>query len=330
MSASFDYQQLTPDLIIQAIESIGVYPETGLLPLNSYENRVYQFRCDRGNRYVVKFYRPQRWSRAQIQEELDFADLLAAHEVPVATAYRQDGANLFEFGGFSFALFHSMGGRTFEVDNWDQLEVVGRFLGRIHQLAAAEPFKHRPVLSVSEFVEKPLAFLKNSELVPRSLETPYFTVLELVAERVMKAWQQVDSSEFIRLHGDLHPSNILWMEDGPGFVDLDDARQGPAVQDLWMMLSGDRQQQLAQLDMLAESYDEFCEFPAKQLPLIEPLRAMRMIHYCAWIGRRWQDPAFPRNFPWYAEDKYWEQQILALKEQLAALDEAPIRLPGQF
>ncbi|GLS82117.1 serine/threonine protein kinase [Paraferrimonas haliotis] len=333
IESASDYGELTPDLIINAIESLQIYPETGLLPLNSYENRVYQFRCDRQHRYVVKFYRPQRWSDAQIQEELDYAIELAEFEVPVATPERHQGQLLHHYQGYRFALFNSMGGRTFEVDNFDQLEAVGRFIGRIHQLGRKQAFKHRHSVNLDELVLSPCQWLRQSKRVPTTLETAYFTALDILQEQTVAAWQQWHKEhavETVRLHGDLHPSNILWTDDGPGFVDLDDARQGPAIQDLWMMLSGDRTQQQIQLDILAESYDEFSDFPKHQLALIEPLRAMRMMHYTAWLGKRWQDPAFPRNFPWFAEDKYWEQQILAIKEQIAALNEDPIRLPGQF
>ncbi|WP_394205504.1 serine/threonine protein kinase [Shewanella waksmanii] len=328
-SAEFHYQALTPDLILDAIESVAIYPETGLLALNSYENRVYQFRCDRGQRYVVKFYRPARWSNEQIQEEHDFSLALLEHEIPIATPVMIDGQTLHEYQGYRFALFTSMGGRAFEVDNLDQLEDVGRFIGRIHQYAKHQPFAHRDHLTPQLLGDESLSWLRESGHVPAALHEAYFTVVEQLLVRAKSLWQQ-DEFEIIRLHGDLHPSNILWTPDGPGFVDLDDAKMGPAVQDIWMMLAGERPQQILQLEVLLDAYEEFCAFDTRQLSLIEPLRAMRMLHYNAWLSRRWQDPAFPMNFPWFADDKYWEQQILGFKEQLAKLDEPALSLTPHY
>ncbi|MCE9686011.1 serine/threonine protein kinase [Shewanella sp. AS16] len=323
--AGFHFQALTPDLILDAIEGLGIYPETGLVALNSYENRVYQFRCDRGRRYVVKFYRPERWSDAQIQEEHDYALALAAQDVPIAIPVILNGKTLHTHEGFRFTLFPSIGGRAFEVDNLDQLEAVGRFIGRIHQYAAQGSFVYREPLTPEILGQASLDWLKRSGHVPVNLQLAFFTVVEQVLAKATAIWQGQDFPG-IRLHGDLHPGNILWTPEGPGFVDLDDARMGPAIQDLWMMLTGDRRQCQLQLEILLEAYGEFCDFDTRQLVLIEPLRALRMVHYNAWISRRWQDPAFPANFPWFAEDKYWEQQILAFKEQLAALDEPPLSL----
>ena len=300
--AEFHFQALRPDLILDAIESIGVFPETGLLALNSYENRVYQFRCDQGLRYVVKFYRPHRWSNEQIQEEHDYALALAAEDIPIAVPVVIEGKTLFEYQGYRFGLFPSIGGRAFEVDNLEQLESVGRFIGRIHQYGAMQPFKYRESLTPAILGDESYRYLRESGIVASSMQTAFFTVVEQVLDKAKQIWQHNFTS--IRLHGDLHPSNILWTPDGPGFVDLDDARQGPAVQDLWMMLTGDRQQQLLQIDILLEGYQEFCDFDAKQLALIEPLRAFRMVHYNAWLAKRWDDPAFPMNFPWSGDIKY--------------------------
>ena len=322
VSSEFQFADLTPDLILNALESIGVYAESGLLALNSYENRVYQFIDDNRQRWVVKFYRPQRWTDGQIQEEHDFATELKAGEIPVVAPSSIGACTLHHFSGYRFALFASVGGRQFEVDNLDQLEQVGRYLGRIHRLSSARDFESRPAFSTTAYLHQPLQTLQHSNLVPSSLETPFYTVLEHVIKATEKAYH---STPYIRLHGDCHPSNILW-RDGPSILDLDDCRMGPAIQDLWMMLSGERQQQMIQLDTLVEAYEEFHCFDSTQLDLIEPLRAMRIVHYMAWLANRWGDAAFPRAFPWFATDKYWEQQILSLKEQLAALDEAPLKL----
>lgn len=325
--AEFHFQALRPDLILDAIESIGIFPETGLLALNSYENRVYQFRCDQGRRYVVKFYRPHRWSNEQIQEEHDYALALAAEDIPIAVPVVIEGKTLFEYQGYRFGLFPSIGGRAFEVDNLDQLESVGRFIGRIHQYGATQPFKYRESLTPEILGDESYRYLRESDMVSSAMQTAFFTVVEQVLDKAKQIWQQHRFTP-IRLHGDLHPSNILWTPDGPGFVDLDDARQGPAIQDLWMMLTGDRHQQLLQLDILLEGYQEFCDFDSKQLALIEPLRAFRMVHYNAWLAKRWQDPAFPMNFPWFGDIKYWEQQTLVFKEQLSTLNEPPLSLPS--
>ncbi|MFT5236148.1 MAG: Ser/Thr protein kinase RdoA (MazF antagonist) [Shewanella sp.] len=327
--AAFHYQALTPDLILDAIESLGIYPETGLLALNSYENRVYQFRCDNGIRYVVKFYRPERWSNEQIQEEHDFSQSLFDEEIPVATPMIINGRSLHEYKGFRFALFPSIGGRSFEVDNLEQLEATGRFIGRIHQFSQQGKFKHRDLVNPQVLGDQSLLWLKESGHVPSSLVLPYFTIVEQVLDKAKEIWSRQNPKQ-IRLHGDLHPGNILWTPDGPGFVDLDDARTGPAIQDLWMMITGDREQKQLQLEILLEAYEEFCDFDTKELTLIEPLRAMRMLHYNAWLSRRWEDPAFPMNFPWYGEERYWEQQILSFKEQLAVLNEPALSLIPRY
>ncbi|MCU7553056.1 serine/threonine protein kinase [Alteromonas sp. ASW11-19] len=314
----FAFSGLEPDTILNALEAHGIFLQTGLLALNSYENRVYQFQADDGQRMVVKFYRPGRWTDEQIQEEHDFALELAAADIPMVPPLLFNGQTLLRAEGFRFAVFPSVGGRQFEVDNLDQLEWMGRFIGRIHRVAQSQPFQHRPKLDTASFLDTPRETLASSTLLPDSLKTAFFAILDPLIRETHARYFEVSSP--IRLHGDCHPGNILW-RDGPMFVDLDDCRMGPAMQDLWMMLCGDRQQQLLQIDTLAEAYDEFHTFDKKQLALIEPLRAMRMVHYMAWLSRRWEDPAFPRAFPWFAEPKYWEGQILALKEQLAALDE---------
>ncbi|WP_102797616.1 serine/threonine protein kinase [Bowmanella denitrificans] len=320
--SDFSFHNLTPDLILDAVESTGIRVDSGLLALNSYENRVYQFIDEDRRRYVAKFYRPNRWSSEQIQEEHDFAEELLTQEIPIAAPMRLNGQTLHLHQGYYFALFPSVGGRQFEVDNLDQLEWMGRFIGRLHAVAASRPFTHRPQIDLDSFLFESRKELEHSTLVPTALMNPLFTIMDMVIDKTAK---QYKPAKQIRLHGDCHPGNILW-RDEPTFVDLDDCRMGPAIQDLWMMLSGDRQQQLLQLDTLVNAYEEFFDFNHKELSLIEPLRAMRMVHYMAWLSRRWEDPAFPQAFPWFATDKYWEQQILALKEQYATLQEPPLSL----
>ncbi|WP_278405146.1 serine/threonine protein kinase [Pseudoalteromonas ruthenica] len=322
--SEFSFASLTPDTILDALDSVEVYAESGLLALNSYENRVYQFLAEDKRRYVVKFYRPERWSDAQILEEHRFTQELMDAEVPVVAPLTINGKTLFKHQGYRFTLFPSVGGRQFEMDNLDQLEQLGRLIGRMHQTAKASAFEQRPTLGCDEYLHQAKVHLQQSNLVSTAMSLPFYTVLQQVIDKTVQLY---DCSQSIRLHGDCHAGNILWSADDTlTFVDLDDSRQGPAIQDLWMMLSGDRQNQLLQLDTLVLAYEEFADFDHSQLRLIEPLRAMRMVHYMGWIAKRWSDPAFERNFSWFAEDKYWEQQTLALKEQLAALDEPPLKL----
>jgi len=323
--ANFDFSLLSPDLIIDGIESTGIEVASGLLALNSYENRVYQFSNYENQRFVTKFYRPQRWSKATIIEEHQFALELVEHELPIVPPLVIKQQTLFEYAGYYFAIFPCRGGRIFEVDNLDQLEWMGRFLGRIHAVSASKVFHHRITLSADVMLYKSQQTILESGFVPSSLQQPFFTVLDQV---IQLAANQYQTEKTIRLHGDCHAGNILWTDAGPHFVDLDDCLMGPAIQDIWMMLSGDKKQQLLQLDTLLCGYEEFFSFDAKQLNLIESLRTMRMVNYMAWLCKRWQDPAFPHNFPWFNTEKYWEQQILILKEQYAALQEEPLNLLG--
>jgi len=325
--ASFDFSLLTPDLIIDGLESAGFSVASGLLALNSYENRVYQFHDNNNRRFVTKFYRPQRWSKDTILEEHQFALELEEHELPIVAPLVINGKSLFEYADYWFAVFPCRGGRIFEVDNLEQLEWMGRFLGRIHAVSATKTFQHRATVSSDEMLIQAKSLIIESNFVPQSLHTAFFTVLDQVIDI---AAQQYQPNNIIRLHGDCHAGNILWTDVGPHFVDLDDCKMGPAIQDLWMMLSGDRQQQLLQLDTLLTGYEEFFSFEPQQLNLIESLRTMRVVNYMAWLCKRWQDPAFPRNFPWFNSEKYWEQQILMLKEQFSALQEAPLSLVPTF
>ncbi|MBL4910425.1 MAG: serine/threonine protein kinase [Alteromonadaceae bacterium] len=325
--ASFDFSLLTPDLIIDGLESAGFSVASGLLPLNSYENRVYQFHDDNMQRFVTKFYRPQRWSKATILEEHQFALELAEHELPLVAPLVVNGESLFEHADYLFAVFPCRGGRIFEVDNLNQLEWMGRFLGRIHAVSATKTFQYRDTISTEIMLNQAKEQIISSGFVPKSLNTAFFTVLDQVAAMASEQYQATD---LIRLHGDCHAGNILWTDVGPHFVDLDDCVMGPAIQDLWMMLSGDREQKLLQLDTLLSGYEEFFSFESSQLNLIESLRTMRLVNYIAWLCKRWQDPAFPHNFPWFNTEKYWEQQILILKEQFSALQEPPLNLTPMY
>ena len=326
-NTAFNFDALTPDFMWYAIESIGIRAESGLLALNSYENRVYQFVDEEKQRYVVKFYRPQRWTIEQIQEEHDFTLELLEQEIPVAPPCIINGRTLHEYQGYFFTLFESVGGRQFEVDNENHLEWVGRFMGRIHNIGRKNTFQHRPTLSLDEYLYQPRKLLQSSSFIPSHLERSFFSDLDMLISHIEDNWNNDFSP--IRLHGDCHPGNILW-RDGPMFVDLDDARNGPAIQDLWMLLNGDRQEKLVQLDILLEGYEEFCDFNPSELKLIEPLRGLRMVHYMAWLAKRWQDPAFPLAFPWFGDPKYWENQVLSFKEQISVLQEPPLSLSPQW
>ncbi|MDN3652444.1 serine/threonine protein kinase [Thalassotalea ponticola] len=320
--ADFSFQDLSPEFILDALEAHGFYVASGLLPLNSYENRVYQFHDDDRVKYVTKFYRPKRWSTEQIQEEHDFALELADAEVPVVAPLIRDGQSLFCYRDVYFAVFPCRGGRIFEVDNLDQLEWMGRFVGRIHAIGSQKSFVHRPTLSTEEFLIQARATLQTAE-ISSALQKPFFTVLDQVIDLTVA---QYKPGKQIRLHGDCHAGNILWTDAGPHFVDLDDCRTGPALQDLWMMLNGDRQNKLLQLDTLLSGYEEFFSFEYSELSLLESLRSMRLINYMAWLTKRWQDPAFVLNFPWFNTEKYWEEQVLMLKEQHAAMHEPALSL----
>jgi len=330
MQSNADYALLTPDFMLDAIESLDIFPSSGLLPLNSYENRVYQFSCDDNKRYVIKFYRPARWSMAQINEEHAFSIELAQQEIPVVAPLHINGQTLQQYQGFYFALFPCQGGRQFEVDNLDHLEWVGRFIGRIHQVGKQQKFAQRIDLTAQSFLIEPYQHLSQYEGIPDYLRLPFNTVLEHIVELTQQKLAAVGEVQQLRIFGDCHPGNILWTDHGPHFVDLDDSVNGPAVQDLWMMLNGDRPTQTLQLDVLLEGYNEFCDFDSRELALIEPLRAMRIVNYMHWLAKRWDDPAFPHNFPWFNTPQYWEQQVLTLKEQIAILQEPPLAMPGQF
>lgn len=321
------YQELTPDRLLNAVESTGLRCDGRMLALNSYENRVYQVGIEGGAPLIVKFYRPNRWPDEAILEEHAFTLELAEREIPVvAPLVDEAGRTLHEFEGFRFALFPRRAGRTPELDDPDTLEWMGRFIGRIHAVGAIRPFRHRPTLNIESFGDEPLHFLMEHGFIPRELEPAYRSVAEDVLAQVRQCYAQTPGIENIRLHGDCHAGNILWSEAGPHFVDFDDCRMGPAVQDLWMLLSGDRAAMTTQLSCVIDGYSEFHDFNPPELRLVEALRTLRIIHYSGWLARRWEDPAFKIAFPWFNTQRYWQDQILALREQMAALDEPPLSL----
>jgi Ser/Thr protein kinase RdoA (MazF antagonist) len=319
------YEALTPELVLTAVEQIGVRCDGRLLALNSYENRVYQVGIEEGAPLVAKFYRPERWSNSAIIEEHEFTRALAAAEIPVVEPITgAEGQTLFEYAGFRYALYPRRGGHWPELDSRDNLMWMGRMIARIHALGAIKPFRARPSISIAEFGTESYQFVLERGFVPAELQHPYRTLAEDVLRQVQACFDRAGPYRTIRLHGDCHAGNVLWTDDGPHFVDFDDARNGPAIQDLWMLLSGDRPQMVRCLADLLDGYTEFFDFDVRQLHLIEALRTLRMIHYSAWLARRWGDPTFARNFPWFGEPRYWEEQILNLREQAAVMDEEPL------
>lgn len=316
------YDALTPDVVLQAIENLGYLTNGRQLALNSYENRVYQVGLEDGLPLIVKFYRPERWTDDAIMEEHAFSLALAAKELPVvAPTEDRQGKTLHEYKGFRFALFPREGGHWPDLDTAEHREWMGRFLAQIHLLGELEDFKHRPGISIESYAEESIQYVLEHDFIPRDLLVAYQTLTDDLLIQIKRCYERAGEVKQLRIHGDCHPGNILWTDDGPHFVDFDDTRTGPVIQDLWMLLSGDRQDMSMQLSDIIEGYEMFREFDVRELNLIEPLRTMRMLHYSAWLARRWGDPAFPHNFPWFNTARYWEEQILSLREQAARLDE---------
>jgi Ser/Thr protein kinase RdoA (MazF antagonist) len=318
------FEGLTPDAVLDALESAGWRGDGRLLALNSYENRVYQVCLEDESYVVAKFYRAARWTDEQILEEHEFSTELAAREVPVVAPLAVDGRTLFEYQGFRFAVFPRRGGRPPELEDEKVLEWIGRFLGRIHAIGAARRFKHRTALDLEAFGTEPREWLLDSGMIPADVRDAWESVSEQALDKVQDALE-LDPPPLLRLHGDCHAGNVLWTDAGPHFVDFDDSRMGPAVQDLWMLLPGDREEATRALKALLDGYRRFHDFNPAHLRLIEPLRTLRLLHYSAWIARRWDDPAFPAAFPWFNTQRYWQDRILELREQTAAMDEEPLQ-----
>ncbi|MFC3108241.1 serine/threonine protein kinase [Undibacterium arcticum] len=332
ISTPLSFIDLSPDCVLDALDSIGVRGDGRLLALNSYENRVYQVGLEEGPPVVAKFYRPARWSDAAILEEHAFVHALVEREIPVVPALAVDGdRTLHQFNGFRFAVFAKHGGRAPELEDRATLEWIGRFIGRIHAVGALQSYQHRPTLDIASFGEEPRDFLLSHDFIPPALMATYRSVVEQALEGVRRCYQRAGEVAMLRLHGDCHGGNVLWNEvdpkragGGPHFVDFDDSRMGPAVQDLWMLLSGERADMQRQLGDVLAGYEDFCDFDPRQLHLVEALRTLRLIHYAAWLARRWDDPAFPLAFPWFNTERYWQDRILELREQIALMDEPPL------
>jgi Ser/Thr protein kinase RdoA (MazF antagonist) len=323
-SAPAPFDALSPDVVFAAAESIGLQPSGRLFALNSYENRVYQMGDDDGSLWVLKFYRPARWSDAQIGEEHSFTHELAAAELPVAAPVQRDGISLFEHERLRFAAFPYLAGRAPELDDKATLVLLGRTLARMHAVGARARFRHRPSLTLDRFGSQARMTVLESEFVPEALEEQYARVSEQVIGRVRQCLENFGPLPRLRIHGDCHAGNILWRTNGPLFVDLDDCMEGPRIQDLWMFLSGDARSQQSSWAAIMEGYELFGELDFAELTLVEALRSLRILHYAAWIASRWHDPAFPRAFPWFADARFWERHIADLFEQLASMDDPPI------
>lgn len=325
------YSGLGPDLVLNAIDSLGYRSDGRLLALNSYENRVFLVGMEEGPSLVAKFYRPGRWSNEAIEEEHAFVAELAEDEVPVVAAIAgSDGRVLFEFEDYRFAVYPRQGGRAPELDRAGTLESLGRFLARLHNVGARRPFAFRPALCLENFGVDSRDDLLRLASIPAELDAAYRSVIDRALDGVRESFERAGQVVNLRLHGDCHVGNVLWVEagasSGPFFVDFDDCRSGPAVQDLWMLLSGSREDMSQQLTQVLRGYEMFRDFDTRELLLIEALRSLRLIHYAAWLARRWQDPAFPAAFPWFNTQRFWQDHILQLREQVAAMQEEPLSL----
>lgn len=326
--AALAYLNLRPEDIADAVESAGFRCDGRLLALNSYENRVYQVGLEDAGNLVAKFYRPKRWSDEAILEEHEFSTELADSEIPVLAPLVSDGETLHRYKGFRFAVFECRGGRPPELDDLAMLAQLGRLVARIHLVGETAPFEHRPLLDVKTFGTDSRDYLLNHGFIPNDIEAAYTSTCDDLLRGIEDCYERAGRTRNICLHGDFHPGNVLVNNDQLHIVDLDDARMGPAIQDLWMFLSGDRHEQTPQLDKLLDGYSQFRHFDASELNLIEALRSLRIMHYSAWLARRWDDPAFKIAFPWFDTSRYWDEHVLTLREQVALVHETPLQWLG--
>ncbi len=318
------FSNLSPDLILDAIDSLGLHTDGRLLALNSYENRVYQVGVEDALPIVAKFYRPNRWDDDAILEEHAFVQSLADAEIPAVAPSIINNSTLFNYQHFRFSIFHKHGGRAPDLDQKGVLQWIGRFIGRIHAIGSLADFRHRPELNITTFGEEPSNYLLEQGMMPKELESVYRGVVAQALEGVKRCFDRTGDLATLRLHGDCHMGNLLWTDAGPHFVDFDDSRMGPAIQDLWMMLSGTPNEMQKQFHQILLGYEDFYEFNPNEVHLIEALRTLRLIHYSAWLARRWDDPAFKVAFTWFNTQQYWQDRILELREQIALMDEPPL------
>jgi len=318
------FASLTPDHLLDALEAIGLPCDGSAMALNSYENRVYQVGMEEGPPVIAKFYRPGRWTDAAIEEEHAFLLELEAREIPVVAPMRLQGKTLNEAGGFRIAVFPRRGGRAPELEDEEVLRWMGRFMARIHAVGAIKPFEARPSIDPVSYGSQARDLLLQTPFIPMELETSWKSVVDQALDGVARCYDRAGPVEMLRVHGDCHGGNVLWTPDGPHFVDFDDARMGPAMQDLWMLLTGQGDLQRRQFEVVMEGYRQFRDFNPAEKHLAEALRTLRLIHYAAWIAQRWEDPAFPHAFNWFDSPRYWQDHILNLREQIALMDEPPL------
>jgi len=310
------YEKLTPDLILDSVESLGLLSDGRFLALNSYENRVYQVGIDEQKPIIAKFYRPNRWSNETILEEHQFAEDCVAQEIPIIAPMQINQVTLHRYDDFRFSLYKRYGGHAPNLDNPEHLEWLGRFIGRLHAVGSRFPFQHRLTLNPKTFGHDSLKFLLDNNFIPDEIKHNYQLAAQQVLEIIDQQFSAHQHLPLIRLHGDLHVGNILWTDKGPHIVDLDDCMMGFAIQDIWMMLSGTEDEMVIQLSTIIKGYTQFYDFDPASLNLIEALRSLRIINYSAWLARRWHDPTFPLNFSWFNEPRYWEEQLYTLREQI--------------
>jgi Ser/Thr protein kinase RdoA (MazF antagonist) len=339
--ADTPFHRLTPASVLDALDSVALRGDGRLLQLNSYENRVFQVFLEDGEVVVAKFYRPGRWTDEQILEEHAFAAELAEAEVPVvaplvltaapetthAVELRGNPPTLAHVGDHRVAVTPRRAGRAPALESLDQFEWIGRFIGRMHAVGARRPFLHRATMSVAEFGTKARDWIREHDIVPPDAASAWERVVGEALDLVQRAFDKVGTTRSLRLHGDCHLGNVLWTDAGPHFVDLDDAVNGPAIHDFWMLLSGEPDAYGPQLRAMLSGYESFMDFDDRELALIEPLRTLRVIHHSAWLAKRWSDPAFPPAFPWFGGSSYWQQQTQVLQEQLPLLNQASRTAP---
>jgi len=328
VNAALAFTNLQPEHILEVLEALSFRCDGRFLALNSYENRVYQVGIEGDRPIVAKFYRPGRWSDAAIFEEHEFSQQLADAEIPVVAPSVCAGQTLHHSGPFRFSVSPCHGGRAPDLDNLDLSRQLGRLLARIHLIGETTNFSHRPAVDIESYGFASCDYLLEHDYIPLELMPAYESIVDHVLAAVEDCFERAGTIRQLRLHADFHPGNVLVAEDRLHIVDLDDTRSGPAIQDLWMFLSGDQDEQTPQLEALLSGYQEFRQFDARELHLIEALRSLRIMHYAAWIARRWEDPAFKIAFPWFDSHRYWEEHVLALREQVALMQEPPLEWRG--
>lgn len=324
-TSAHPFDLLTPEYLLDAVEATGIPVDGRLLALNSFENRVYQIGVNDAQPLIAKFYRPGRWTPEQIREEHVFTLALAEQEIPAIAPLVLAGDTLHRAGDFWFALYPRQGGHPLPVDDMNALRAVGRQLGRLHSVGRQQPFRERPRLD-SRLVSDAAWRIACEQFVPPDMLGDYRRLSEALLAIIRARLDDAGDLSVLRVHGDCHPGNVLWRDGTAFFVDFDDSRTGPAVQDLWLFLSGDHEEQRQQWRALLEGYQDFADFNPREARLVDTLRALRLLHYATWLASRWDDPAFPPAFPWFEGRHFWSGHLATLRDQLETLqaDAAPL------